>query len=89
VISNIAEDSPEAAARVLEVVLGAAESLDRLSERGRVVPELGDRVIREIFVYSYRLLYQISEEEVRILGILHGARDFQLWRRDLGAGGEL
>ena len=74
---------------VLEVVLGVAESLDRLSERGRVVPEIGDQSIREMFVYSYRLLYQVSEDEVRILGFLHGARDFQRWRRDADLDGGL
>ena len=42
VLEYIAEDSPEAAEKVLSVVLGVAESLSTLSERGRVVPELRD-----------------------------------------------
>ena len=83
VIAYIAEDSPEAATKALDVILGAAESLDRLSTRGRTVPELGDTSIREVFVYSYRMLYLVGDEEVRILAFLHGARDFSRWRKGL------
>lgn len=85
VLAYIAEDSPGAAAKVLDAVLGVAESLDRFSTRGRIVPEIGNPSIREVFVYSYRMLYQIRDDEVRILGFLHGAREFGRWRegRDL------
>ena len=84
ILTYIAEDSPEAAAKVLDVVLSAAESLDIFSHRGRVVPELGDQSIREIFVYDYRLMYEVLTDEVRILAILHGARDFARWIKDRG-----
>lgn len=52
VLEYIAEDSPEAAEKVLFVVLGVAESLSTFSERGRVVPELRDHRIRDVFVPS-------------------------------------
>ena len=38
ILQYIAADSPLAAAKVLEVVLAAAESLSLFSERGRIVP---------------------------------------------------
>ena len=79
VLEYITEDSPEAAEKVLEVVLGVAESLSVFSERGRVVPEVRDRSIREVFVYSYRLIYELSPSEVRVLAFIHGARDFDRW----------
>ena len=47
ILQHIAADSPAAAAKVLEVVLAAAESLSVFSERGRVVPEVGSRSIRD------------------------------------------
>jgi toxin ParE1/3/4 len=59
ILSFIASDSPEAASKVLEVVVAAAESLSLFSERGRVVPETDMSSIREIFVYRYRVLYQV------------------------------
>ncbi len=81
VLEYIAEDSPQAAANLLDHFLRAAESLARLCERGRVVPELDDPAIRETFVHSYRILYEVADAEVRIVGVLHGARDFDRWLR--------
>ncbi|MCI0780110.1 MAG: type II toxin-antitoxin system RelE/ParE family toxin [Chloroflexi bacterium] len=75
----ISEDSPDAAGDFLGVVLDAAQSLSFLSERGRIVPELQRPDIREIFVYSYRMLYQVTPPEVHILAFLHGARDIGDW----------
>ena len=82
ILAFIAEDSPEAASGVLDVVLGTADSLTHLADRGRAVPELHDPAIREVFVYSYRLMYQVREDDVRILALLHGARDFGAWHKD-------
>jgi toxin ParE1/3/4 len=82
VIEFIAQDSRPGALRVLEQALDAAASLAALPERGRVVPELGDPSIREIFVYRYRLMYRVSAELVAILAFIHGARDFERWRQD-------
>ena len=53
-----------------------------LSERGRIVPELEDPSIREVFIGNYRLLYEVAPAEVSILAILHGARDFAKWREE-------
>lgn len=41
---------------------------------GRVVPELGDESIRERFVYSYRIIYQIEKERILIVAVIHGKR---------------
>jgi plasmid stabilization system protein ParE len=81
ILAFIAADSQEAAAKVVEVVLAAAESLSLFANRGRVVPETDTPSIREIFVYRYRLLYQVHDTEVRVIAILHGAMDFDGWLR--------
>jgi toxin ParE1/3/4 len=44
------------------------------------VPEVNDLAIRETFIYSYRLLYQVTETRVTVVAFLHGARDFERWR---------
>lgn len=77
IIAFIAEDSLAAARKVLDVGLRTAASLAELPERGRIVPELADPSVREVFVYSYRLMYRVLEREVRVLAIVHGARDFR------------
>jgi len=83
ILEYIAADSPVAAAKVLEVVLAAAESLSVFSERGRVVPETRTKSIREVFVYRYRLMYRTSADQVEILAVLHGAMDCERWLRDV------
>ena len=83
VLADIFKDSPDGAGRVLVRALDVADSLATLSGRGRVVPEVGDVTLREMFVYRYRLLYRVREERVIIVAFLHGARDFEKWRREL------
>ena len=83
-VEYIARDSPQAALRVLEDVLDAARSLERLALRGRVVPEVGDPALRELLVHRFRLVYLVLPEAVEILAFLHGARDFSRWRRHEG-----
>jgi len=78
----MAAASPDGALKVLESALAAAASLSTLSERGRVVPELGDSALRELLVYDYRLIYRVRRDRIIIRAFLHGARDFSKWRRD-------
>ena len=51
--SYIHRDSPAYAVSFVERALEAGRSLNEFAERGRMVPELSDSSIREIFIYSY------------------------------------
>ena len=75
--SYIHRDSPVYAASFVDRALEVGRSLDEFAERGRMVPELSDSSIREIFVYSYRLVYRIEDDRISILALIHGRRDFQ------------
>ena len=75
-VAFISDESEDGARRVLEQALSAAKSLATLSERGRVVPEVGDSAIREVFVYRYRLMYRVTSDTVEIVAFIHGSRDF-------------
>jgi plasmid stabilization system protein ParE len=79
-LDYIAQDSVDGARAVLHQALAAASGLETLSERGRVVPELGNPSVREVFVFRYRLLYEVADAEIRILAFIHGAQDFARWR---------
>ena len=81
-VGYIAQDSMEAARGLLGEALDAAESLATLSERGRRVPEVDNPDTREVFVKSYRLMYEVQRTEVQVLAFLHGARDFEPWQRE-------
>ena len=41
---------------------------------GSIVPEYGRNDIREVFVHSFRIIYLVLDDEVRILTIIHGAQ---------------
>ena len=71
----ISRDSTYYAAAFVEEVLSVAATLERFSGRGRVVPEVGEENIRELFVKGYRLLYRIGDDSVLVLGVIHGRRD--------------
>lgn len=73
----IHRDSPAYASALVTRTLEAAGSLAEFAERGRIVPEFQDRSIREIFVYSYRLIYRMEEGRVSILALIHGRRDLR------------
>jgi toxin ParE1/3/4 len=80
VIEYIAQDSQSTAIQVLDEALRLAASLGTFSERGRVVPELNDPTIREVFVFRYRLLYEVGDERILVVAFLHGVRDFATWQ---------
>jgi len=77
-IESIAEyiekDSPFYAKSVVTKFFEKAELLKEFSLSGRIVPELNDTNIREIFVYSYRLIYQIENDAIIFVAVVHGKR---------------
>ena len=72
----IAKDSKYYAKSVVRNIVDKSETLEPFPKVGRVVPEINDSNIREIFIYSYRLIYEIRSNSVGILAIVHGRRDF-------------
>jgi len=54
-----------------------ADQLEDFPESGRVIPEINDDTCRELIYGAYRIMYRIAKQEIRITGVVHGARD---WR---------
>ena len=79
-VEYVAQDSPDSAVRIVQEAMELAASLDEMSKRGRIVPELRQENIREVFLHKFRLIYKVTDEEVLILAFLHGARDFHRWQ---------
>lgn len=71
----IAQDSPRYAASLVREARDAARSLAHLAKRGRIVPEINDLDVRELFVWRYRLIYRVSDRTVEVLAFIHSARD--------------
>ena len=70
----ISRDSRYHAQRVVENIFERGEGLLQYPESGRKVPELDDPHVRECFIYSYRMIYEICGNEIFILGVIHGKR---------------
>ena len=70
----VEKDSPAYASALAARVIAAAESLEEMANRGRVVPEVDRDDIREVFVHRYRLIYRVQPNVVHILALIHGAR---------------
>jgi len=72
----IQHDSPHYAQQVISNIIEKTETLIDFPEIGRVVPEIDENNIREVFIYSYRIIYEISNKEIIIHAVIHGKRDF-------------
>ncbi len=70
----INRDSPAYTRAVVNKILDTARKLETFPNAGRIVPELDDEQIREHFVYSYRIIYRIQNNDVLIVAVVHGRR---------------
>ena len=74
IAAYIAKDSPFYASAVVKKILDTAESLGKFPYIGPIVSEVGEQEFRERFVYSYRLIYRVTNEEVMVVAVIHGRR---------------
>ncbi len=72
----IARDSKFYAKKVSAEIVERSKELKEFPEMGRIVPEIGTPDIRELFVYSYRLVYELIPNGVQILAVIHGKQNF-------------
>ena len=73
----VAEDSVDAAIRVLDALEHAFELLGANPEIGHKREDLTSRPVKFWAVYSYLVVYDPVSEPVTIIGVLHGARDVE------------
>ncbi len=70
----ISTQSPANAEKIVRAIERAADNLADFPLSHRVVPEWGHDERRETFVYKWRLMFRILPEQLRIVGVIHGAR---------------
>ncbi len=76
IFDYILQDSEYYAREVIDKIIVEIEKLLDFPEMGRIVPEMSNKKIREIIIYSYRIVYEISEN-IEILAIIHAMQDFE------------
>ena len=74
--SYISRDSIIYADSVVSEIFDATDRLIDYPQSGRIVPEIDDDATREIIVGNYRVMYDLGSNIIRILAVLHGARQF-------------
>lgn len=77
IASYIAQDSPAYAATVVRTIVNQTRMLANFPRCGRKVSEFDNENIRELFAYSYRIIYQLSDDGVVIAAVIHGKRTLQ------------
>jgi toxin ParE1/3/4 len=68
---HIAKDSRQNAKRVAHEIRRKVDTLAEASRIGRKVPELNDPQLRELPVYSWRIIYHLREGKVFIVTLMH------------------
>jgi addiction module RelE/StbE family toxin len=72
----IERDSLHYAKTVISKIIKQADKLSSFPKIGRIIPEISNELFRETFLYSYRIIYFIDNNNIKIIGIIHGKRDF-------------
>jgi len=73
----IARDSQHYAKKVTQDIREKTDVLDGLPKVGHKVPELNDEALRELSLYSYRIIYEIKSQGVFVLAVVHKRRDLK------------
>ncbi|MGD8913809.1 MAG: type II toxin-antitoxin system RelE/ParE family toxin [Candidatus Thiodiazotropha sp.] len=69
---------PLYAKRVSEELVRKTIGLDALPHKGHKVPELNEDTVRELGLYSYRILYEINPENlIEVLAVIHKRRHLE------------
>lgn len=76
--SFIARDSKYYADVFLAELINCTERLKNFPRSGHTVREIGNEETREITFRHYRIIYDIVNDTVRILTVIHAARDFSI-----------
>ncbi len=72
---HIELDSPWQAERIVNRLFSTPENLRWSPRKGKIVPEFGDPDLREVSVFSWRLIYRIvNEEALEVVAVVHGRR---------------
>jgi len=72
----IKKDSKFYAQKVSQEIVDKSGILNTFPKIGRIVPEIGDPNIRELLIYSYRLIYELFPNKIEILALIHSKSNF-------------
>ncbi|MHB8375599.1 MAG: type II toxin-antitoxin system RelE/ParE family toxin [Dehalococcoidia bacterium] len=75
--------APSRARQIHDTLRAAAQRLSQFPRMGRVVPEFERDSLREIVVERYRVIYELRDDVVAVVTVLHSATDVETRLRQL------
>lgn len=75
IFEYIALDSKFYARNTVRNIVHCTKKLEFAPDIGRIVPEVNDSDVREVLIYSYRIIYQKMPKGIFILAVVHGHRN--------------
>jgi toxin ParE1/3/4 len=78
IFNYIVLDSEEAAINFISGIFTAIERLENFPRSGRIVPELQEENLREVIFQKYRIIYELKENYIDILLLLHQSQRFKI-----------
>jgi plasmid stabilization system protein ParE len=70
-IGYIAKNSPQNAVKILSDVIELSNSLAKFPYMHPEEPVYNSKNVRYAVIYSYKMIYKIHEDEIRILRLFH------------------
>jgi plasmid stabilization system protein ParE len=67
----ISSENPEAARKVINDIYDTGRKIKEFPEKGRIVPEIRRKNVREVFCFEYRIIYRIETRRIFILTVRH------------------
>ncbi|HSC69223.1 MAG TPA: type II toxin-antitoxin system RelE/ParE family toxin, partial [Cellvibrio sp.] len=74
---HIAKDAPLNAKTVTQAIVHKTQTVLQIPLVGKKVVEIADENLREISLYSWRILYHIQQDKVYVLTLVHKRRNLQ------------
>ncbi len=69
IFEHIAKEDSSAASKMIGKIFKRIETLSKLPQRGRKVPEANRQEIREVFEGEYRIIYRVESKKIYVLSI--------------------
>lgn len=73
IADSLYRTNQDSAARFVNNIMNRISSLRLYPEKGRIVPEINDKSLREIIYNKYRVVYRLSDK-IEIVYIQHSAK---------------
>jgi toxin ParE1/3/4 len=76
IYTYISRDSKYYAKSVVNEITSRVKGLESYPRMGRTVEEYNDPDVRELVIYSYRLIYGISNNDIEIITLIHSRMNY-------------